>query len=98
MCCDGAGGGYDWKDRDPIEGWKMAPRHECWFCNGRGFITHDDIRFSAVVQYYNELEAAELRKKTTEEQREARRVRVRKEAIEKLTKEERDALGVYDDE
>jgi len=37
--CDGEGRAYRWKDRDVIEGWKMASKHTCEECGGKKVVS-----------------------------------------------------------
>lgn len=61
--CNGTGWAYDWRDRDPVEGYKMADKKLCRNCNGSGDIaviqpkspTIEDIP-STGVRKYSDLE------------------------------------------
>ena len=92
--CDGKGKDYSWKHRDPIEGWKMASKQVCLFCDGEGVIRHDDSRMPGVVAYVEALKGVEQRRKDDNERREADRAKRIKSAREKLTPEELEALGL----
>jgi hypothetical protein len=55
--CHGAGMYYDWKDRDPIEGWKMASPRICQCDSGikeKINLIHKQI--SALEKYAKELQ------------------------------------------
>jgi Zn finger protein HypA/HybF involved in hydrogenase expression len=85
--CDGSGRVIaDYERPDPVEGYKMADRVTCPSCGGKKFTTEKDYRD------YFKIKQAEYRL----EQREQRyRDKVRRQALKKLTKEERNILGVH---
>jgi hypothetical protein len=80
--CDGQGKDYLWADRDPYEGYKMASKKECHFCGGAGHFKEGCWQFIGVVAFW---EAVEKEKKKTDLIRKAKA---------KLTKEEKEALGI----
>jgi DnaJ-class molecular chaperone len=75
----------DYERPDPVEGYKMADRVTCPSCGGAKYTTEKDYREFFKIQ----------QAKFREEQREERlRASIRKQALIKLTKEEREVLGV----
>ena len=74
----------DYEQPNPVEGYKMADRVTCPSCGGAKYTTEKDYR-----DYFKILQA-----KFREEQREERLLAtIRKQALKKLTKEEREVLG-----
>lgn len=92
--CEGKGEDYSWKHRDPIEGWKMASKQTCLFCDGKAYILESDLRYPAAVAYTETLKGIELQRKSDKERREAEEAALIKSAKSKLTAEELSALGV----
>lgn len=92
--CDGRGDDYAWKDRDPIEGFKMATKQTCLFCDGQKTIPDDDKRMPGVLAYIKALADVEQARVSEKERREADRAKLVKAARDKLTREELDALGL----
>lgn len=86
LTCDGAKKVIaDYERPDPVEGYKMADRVPCLKCNGTGLATEKQWR------EYFKIHQAEFRARKTEEKRISK---LKKQAIKKLTLEERKALGV----
>ena len=76
----------DYEHPDPVEGYKMADRVTCPSCGGTRYTTEEDYRA------FFKAEQAKYR----EQEKETKRINaLRKQALKKLTKEERDALGVH---
>lgn len=92
VCCGGQANLYNENDRDPIEGWKMASKHPCDFCQGKGFIRRDDPRYVGVVAYHAAMQEHDIRRKAEAEHRKRALQSNRKSALEKLTPAEIDAL------
>lgn len=92
--CNGRGSDYCWADRDPVEGYKLAPKHTCLFCDGRGMVPDDDRRMPGVLAYIQALADVEQARISERDRREADRARLERSAREKLTTEELDALGL----
>ena len=76
----------DYERPDPVEGYKMADRVTCPSCGGTKYTTEKDYRD------FFKAEQAEYRKPEKEDKRINA---LRKQALKKLTREERDALGVH---
>jgi len=51
LLCDASGGYHDPKDRDPMEGYKLAPRYKCKKCHGTGVGTKEEL----VAHYKKEI-------------------------------------------
>lgn len=51
--CGGRGEAYDPKDRDPVEGYKMAERHRCIRCDGSGEWSPEEARVDYEVKIKN---------------------------------------------
>lgn len=75
----------DYEKPDPVEGYKMADRVTCPSCGGTRYTTEKDYRA------FFKKEQAEFRKREKEDKE---RKKLRIQALKKLTKEERDSLGV----
>ena len=75
----------DYERPDPVEGYKMADRVTCPSCGGSRYTTEKDYR-----EFFKSVQA----KFRERQQEERRRDTVRKQALKKLTKEEREVLGV----
>lgn len=61
MCpdCEGTGKAYDWADRDPIEGWKMASKKTCQTCKGHGVLSYYEFGHDYIKEqdkFYRDLE------------------------------------------
>lgn len=95
--CDGRGADFAWCDRDPIEGYKMARKHTCIFCDGVGTIDNRDSRIPAIRAYLDTIKTIEKECISLKERREAERAKLVRSAKSKLTKEEMEALGVTPD-
>lgn len=94
--CNGAGRDYSWTDRDPIEGYKLAPIHICLFCDGKGNLPDEDQRMPGIRAYVEAMGNAERARVAEKERREAERYKLKHTALKKLTPEEREALGIND--
>lgn len=80
--CDGKGKDYLWSDRDPYEGYKMASKKDCHFCNGAGYHTENSWAYVGLLAFWEAIE------------KEKNKASLVKKAKAKLTKEEREALGI----
>ena len=83
--CLGRGWVYREEDRDIIEGYKLAPRYPCSCCNGTGRNSREVVR----AAYKVEIEGWRKRAESWDRQE-----ALRKNAIAKLTKEEKQALAL----
>lgn len=87
--CSGGGRVRDPADRDPVEGYKLAPWHKCSLCKGTGKGTKEAIKAiydKAVADYRAARDKFD------------RLTKARRQALKKLTKEEKQAiawLGVW---
>lgn len=72
---------------DPVEGYKMAERVTCPSCGGLKYT------FEKTYRDYFKKTQAEYRK---QEKERIRIKKIRSQALKKLTKEEREALDIYD--
>lgn len=85
LACGGKGWNYKEEDCDVIEGYKLAPRHKCGACGGNGVGTKEAVKalYDAAVAKFRDALAA-----WKESQKH------RKSGLAKLTKAEKEALGV----
>lgn len=92
--CDGSGYTYKWKDRDPIEGYKLAPRHNCDFCSTMGYICSTDIRYEAVKVYWSTYKTSIDKKRAETKALKEKKDKLIASGLKKLTKAEKEALGL----
>lgn len=79
--CEGYGRVCDPDSMDPIEGSKMATYYKCPFCLGSGAILSTSRYYQPLLHFWDELRRLESKEE------------LKKTALSKLTKEEREALG-----
>lgn len=85
--CDGMGRVVSpWAYNDPVEGYKMADRVACQFCNGTG---ESDEKTWREIFKKEKNSFLEIKKERTAKEK------IRKEALKKLTPEEIKALNIY---
>ena len=77
--CEGRGRYRKNEDRDPYEGWKLAPWYKCEKCNGTGEGTKEEF-----MEWYEKEQGARLKYKAKLKERDTRRKNIRS----KLTKSE----------
>jgi len=85
VLCSGRGWYHNPDDRDPIEGYKLAPAHKCQACAGTGRGTKE-----AVKAIYDEIVAKFRADLTAWKEAEGHR----KSGLSKLTQEEKNSLGL----
>lgn len=83
IACLGTKRGYVYRDRDPIEGYKMAPQHTCIMCAGDGVLDTDMRSDGKAILAYIEAQ-----------KNENKRQQLVSSALSKLTAEEKEALGL----
>jgi len=83
--CEGRGWFYHDDDRDPIEGFKLAPRRKCIACNGTRKGSKEAVKaaYEAIIARW---------RKEVEAWHEGQALR--KSGLAKLTKDEKRALGL----
>lgn len=92
--CDGDGKAYLLADRDCIEGYKMANKHTCLFCEGTGKILRTDPRYVGARAYLRAVRGQKRRAESKRLRQEADRAKLIENAKAKLTPAEMKALGV----
>lgn len=92
--CEGHGKAYVFADRDCIEGYKMANKHTCLFCEGTGKILRTDPRYVGARAYLRATRGQKRRAESKRLRQEADRAKLVENAKAKLTPAEMKALGV----
>ena len=92
--CDGHGKDYVSSDRDVSEGYKMANKHTCLFCEGTGKILRTDYRYTTARAYLRTMGTKKSRDEKNRLRKEADREMLRQSGLRKLTPAEAKALGV----
>jgi hypothetical protein len=62
--CDGSGRVHRWEDRDPYEGFKMAPTYVCGSCGGKGYVPESKHR-----EFYNQKIASWRKERAVDSER-----------------------------
>jgi RecJ-like exonuclease len=83
--CGGSGKVHNEKDRDVVEGYKMAPLYTCMFCGGKG---------TATKEYWRAIYRIKMNKWREECKEYDHAKKLIKSAKSKLTPEEIKALGI----
>lgn len=95
ICCDGDGRRYDRKDRDVIEGYKLASKTlVCFFCEGTGIISDDDARSIGCEAYNKAMAKHNSKIQRQNAARDAKRLTLQRSGLRKLTPQEKEALGI----
>jgi hypothetical protein len=81
-------------DRDPIEGYKLAPQYHCPLCEGKDSFESSHFLYGPSVAFWKTLkEEASERQKALHEKRQKEK-ELRQSALSKLTDEEKTALNI----
>jgi len=83
LACSGFGWNRDEKDRDPIEGYKLAPKYKCHACDGTGVGSK-----AAFMEWYDK-RMAEYKKELEEYKRKIKRF---KELQKIISREDMDII------
>lgn len=90
LVCDGTGKVYRIEDRDVIEGYKLAQKHPCTVCDGKG---HFSVEHSRAKYKHAKQQDVDVRRKTRLLREQEKAVRVKWNAFVKtLTNEEQKLL------
>ncbi len=92
--CDGKGKDYLISDLDPVEGYKMATKQVCLFCEGKGYFYTIDWQYE-VSRWFYDIKRDKLKKeKEKAEEKRKKKREAEQMALRKLTLEEITLLGL----
>lgn len=92
--CWGEGRAYHPKDRDVIEGYKLADKQKCLLCDSTGWFQPSDPRYPGIAAYHKAMDKAKKDEDDERQRREADHAKLVRSAKDKLTPAEMKALGI----